>query len=492
MMVLNWERRKLFMGKPTGFMEYQRKTLIKEIPEKRVMHFKEFESPLSGEDIKIQGARCMDCGIPFCHGDTGCSVQNYIPEWNDLIYHGHWKEALDNLHTTNNFPEFTGRLCPAPCETACTLGINDLPVSIKSIEQTIIDFGFKQGWVKPRMPYVLSSKSVAIVGSGPAGLAAAQQLVRAGHSVTVFEKNDRIGGLLRYGIPDFKLDKELIDRRLRQMTIEGVEFKTNIKVGNDISAKELIERFDAVILAGGSEKPRDILIPGRELKGIYFAMDYLTRQNKLNAGDNIVDQINAENKKVIILGGGDTGSDCVGTANRQKASSITQLEIMPVPPELRPDSTPWPYWPLILRTSSSHEEGVIRKWGINTKMFKGNCNGNVTSLICNEVKFENGKFVEIPGTEIEIEADLVLIAAGFLHPERNGLVDELVEMGMELDQKGNIKALFGDDENAHATTLSKVFACGDMRRGQSIVVWAIAEGRKCAAAVHRYFSEFAE
>jgi glutamate synthase (NADPH/NADH) small chain len=276
------------------------------------------------------------------------------------------------------------------------------------------------------------------------------------------------------------------------MAIEGVEFKTNVNVGYDISAKELIERFDAVILAGGSEKPRDIQIPGRELNGIYFAMDYLTRQNKLNAGDNIVDQINAENKKVIILGGGDTGSDCVGTANRQKASSITQLEIMHVPPELRPDSTPWPYWPLILRTSSSHEEGVIRKWSINTKMFKGNSNGEVTSLICNEVKLQDGKFVEVPGTEIEMEADLVLIAAGFLYPERNGLIDELVEMGMELDQKGNIKALFGDDENAHATTLSKVFACGDMRRGQSIVVWAIAEGRKCAAAVHRYFSEFAE
>jgi glutamate synthase (NADPH/NADH) small chain len=492
MKVLNWERRKLFMGKPSGFMEYHRKTLFKEIPDKRVMHFKEFESPFSGEDSKIQGARCMDCGIPFCLGDTGCPVQNYIPEWNDLIYHGHWKEALDNLHTTNNFPEFTGRLCPAPCETACTLGINDLPVSIKSIEQTIIDFGFAQGWVKPRMPYVLSNKSVAIVGSGPAGLAAAQQLVRAGHSVTVFEKNDRIGGLLRYGIPDFKLDKSLIDRRIRQLTIEGVEFKTNINVGYDISAWELIERFDAVILAGGSEKPRDIQIPGRELKGIHFAMDYLTRQNKLNAGDNIADQINAENKKMIILGGGDTGSDCVGTANRQKATHIIQLEVMPKPPEIRSDSTPWPYWPLILRTSSSHEEGALRKWGINTKTFKGNSNGEVTSLICNEVKFENGKFIELSGTEFELEADLVLIAAGFLHPERNGLIDELVQMGMELDHKGNIKAVFGDDENAHATTLNRVFACGDMRRGQSIVVWAIAEGRKCAAAVHRYLMEPAE
>jgi glutamate synthase (NADPH) small chain len=488
-MELKSEWRKLYMGKPTGFMEYQRKTLNKETPDKRVKHFKEFESPLSGEDTKIQGARCMDCGIPFCHGDTGCPVQNYIPEWNDLIYHGHWKEALDNLHTTNNFPEFTGRLCPAPCETACTLGINDLPVSIKSIEQTIIDFGFKQGWVKPRMPYVLSNKSVAVVGSGPAGLTAAQQLVRAGHAVTVFEKNDRIGGLLRYGIPDFKLDKELIDRRLRQMTIEGVEFKTKVNVGKDISAKELMERFNAVILAGGSERPRDIQIPGREFKGIYFAMDYLTKQNKLNAGDKITELINAEDKKVIILGGGDTGSDCVGTANRQKASHITQLELMPKPPEVRSDSNPWPYWPLILRTSSSHEEGTLRKWGINTKLFKGNSKGEVTSLFCNEVKFENGKFVEVPETEFEIEADLVVIAAGFLYPERKGLIDELVEMGMELDLKGNIKAVFGDDENAHATSLNKVFACGDMRRGQSIVVWAIAEGRKCAAAVHRYLTE---
>jgi glutamate synthase (NADPH) small chain len=477
------------MGKPTGFMEFSRKTIKRETPEKRVLHFKEFESPFSGDDCKIQGARCMDCGIPFCHGDTGCPVQNFIPEWNDLIYHGHWKEALDNLHTTNNFPEFTGRLCPAPCETACTLGINDLPVSIKSIEQTIIDFGFNKGWVKPRMPYVHSNKSVAVVGSGPAGLAAAQQLVRAGHIVTVFEKNDRIGGLLRYGIPDFKLDKELIDRRLKQMIIEGVEFKTKINVGIDISAKELIERFDAVILAGGSDKPMNIQIPGRELKGIYFAMDYLTNQNKINAGDNVTDPINAENKKVVILGGGDTGSDCVGTANRQKASCITQFEIMPPPSEIRPDSTPWPYWPLILRTSSSHEEGVIRQWNINTKVFKGNSDGVVTSLICNKVKFENGKFVEIPGTEFELEAGLVLIAAGFLHPERNGLINQLVELGLELDQKGNIKAIFGDDINAHATTLPKVFACGDMRRGQSIVVWAIAEGRKCAAAVHRYFSE---
>jgi glutamate synthase (NADPH) small chain len=489
MMNLKRARRKLYMGKPTGFMEYQRKTLTKESPDNRVKHFKEFEIPFSAEDAKIQGARCMDCGIPFCHGDTGCPVQNYIPEWNDLIYYGHWREALENLHTTNNFPEFTGRLCPAPCESACTLGINNFPVSIKSIEQTIIDFGFKQDWVKPRMPYVLSYKSVAVVGSGPAGLAAAQQLARAGHSVTVFEKNDRIGGLLRYGIPDFKLDKNLIDRRLRQLTIEGVEFKKNVHVGHDISSKELLERFDAVILACGAEKPRDIQVPGRELKGIYFAMDYLTRQNRINAGDILSNMISAENKNVVILGGGDTGSDCVGTANRQKAANITQLEIMPKPPELRSDSTPWPYWPLILRTSSSHEEGVVRQWGVNTNYFKGNINGEVSSLICSKVVFENGKIIEVPDSEFEIEADLVLIAAGFLHPERQGLVEELIDIGMELDQKGNVKAGFGDDENAHATNLNKVFVCGDMRRGQSIIVWAIAEGRKCAAAVHKFLTQ---
>lgn len=477
------------MGKPTGFMEYKRASLKKADAKDRVKHFNEFEFSFSKEETKIQGARCMDCGIPYCHGDTGCPVQNYIPEWNDLIYKGHWQEALANLHSTNNFPEFTGRLCPAPCETACTLGINEQPVSIKAIEKTIIEKGFSEDWVQPRMSHVMSGKSVAVVGSGPAGLAAAQQLVRAGHNVTVFEKNDRIGGLLRYGIPDFKMEKKIIDRRLRQLTIEGVEFKTNINVGKDISAKDLIDQYDAVILAGGSEKPRDLKIPGRELTGIHFAMEYLTHQNKIIAGDHLENSISARGKNVVVLGGGDTGSDCVGTANRQGAKSVTQIEILPQPSNERPESTPWPYWPMILRTSSSHEEGVARKWSINTKSFKGNSKGEVTTLVCNEIKFEGGKIVDVPETEFQLHADLVLIAAGFVHPEKNGLINELVKLGMELDSKGNVKAEFGDEENAHATTLNKVFACGDMRRGQSLVVWAIAEGRKCAAAVHKSLVE---
>ncbi len=477
------------MGKPTGFMEYKRETLKKEKVEKRIKHFKEFDKRFTSEEAKVQAARCMDCGIPFCHGDTGCPVQNYIPEWNDLIYKGHWKEALDNLHSTNNFPEFTGRLCPAPCESACTLGINEPAVSIKAIERTIIDKGFEEGWVKPRMAHVFTKKTVAIVGSGPAGLAAAQQLVRAGHTVTIYEKNDRIGGLLRYGIPDFKMEKSVIDRRIKQMAIEGVDFKTGINVGKDIRVKELIDTHDAVILAGGSEKPRDIPIPGRDLKGIYFAMEYLTRQNKINAGDSIEDYISAKDKNVIVLGGGDTGSDCVGTANRQGAKSVTQIELLPKPFEERPESTPWPYWPMILRTSTSHEEGAERKWSINTISFNGNENGELKSLTCVEIQFNNGKIENIPGTEFELKADLVFIAAGFVHPEKNGLIDELISLGLELDQHGNVKAAFGDEESCHATSVPKVFVCGDMRRGQSLIVWAIAEGRKCAAAVHNFLME---
>jgi glutamate synthase (NADPH) small chain len=477
------------MGKPTGFMEYKRETPKKEPAAERVRHFNEFEFTFTKEEAKIQGARCMECGIPFCHGDTGCPVQNYIPEWNDLIYKGHWREALDNLHSTNNFPEFTGRLCPAPCESACTLGINELPVSIKAIERSIIERGFIEDWVKPRMQHVLTGKSVAIVGSGPAGLAAAQQLVRAGHSVKVFEKNNRIGGLLRYGIPDFKMEKSVIDRRLRQMAIEGVQFKTGVNVGVDIPVKELINTYDAVILAGGCEKPRDIQVPGRELQGIYFAMDFLTQQNKVIAGELTAPSISAKDKNVIVLGGGDTGSDCVGTSFRQGAKSVTQIELLPKPPEERPESMPWPYWPLILRTSSSHEEGAIRKWSINTKSFKGNERGEVSALACSEIIFEKGKITDIPGSEFELEADLVLIAAGFVYPEKSGLIDELVALGLELDNRGNVKAVFGDDENTHRTSLPKIFACGDMRRGQSLIVWAIAEGRKCAAAVHRVLTE---
>jgi glutamate synthase (NADPH) small chain len=477
------------MGKPTGFMEFERASLRKDPVEDRIQNFKEFEKRFSSEKAKMQAARCMDCGIPFCHGDTGCPVQNYIPEWNDLVYKGHLKEALDNLHSTNNFPEFTGRLCPAPCETACTLGINVVPVAIKALERSIIDKGFEEGWVKPRLPHVLTRKNVAVVGSGPAGLAAAQQLCRAGHTVTVYEKNDRIGGLLRYGIPDFKMEKQLIDRRVKQMQVEGVVFKTNINVGKDVKAKELIDTHDALVLAGGSERPRDIQIPGRDLNGIYFAMEFLTLQNKINAGDNIEQTISAKGKHVVVIGGGDTGSDCVGTSNRQGAASVTQIEVMPKPPVERPDNTPWPYWPMILRTSTSHEEGAERKWSINTTSFKGNGNNEVNALQCCETKFENGKFVDVPGSEFEVKADLVLIAAGFVHPEPTGLLQELVDLGMQLDNRGNVKANFGDEPSDHHTSLPKVFACGDMRRGQSLVVWAIAEGRKCASAVHNYLTE---
>ena len=477
------------MGKVTGFMEYNRSKIKYEDPIDRVKHFKEFEKKFERDEASTQAARCMDCGIPFCHGDTGCPVQNYIPEWNDLVYKDHWKEALENLLSTNNFPEFTGRICPAPCETACTLGIHEEPVNIKKIEKTIVEKGWEEGWIKPRMPLVLTGKKVAIIGSGPAGLAAAQQLCRAGHTVTVFEKNDRIGGILRYGIPDFKLEKHIIDRRLEQMQMEGVEFKTNIHIGKNIPAKELRKQFDAVVLACGSEKPRDIALPGRELKGIHFAMDFLIQQNRVNAGDKVTDQILATGRDVVVIGGGDTGSDCVGTSNRQFAKSITQIEVLPMPAKERPDSTPWPFWPMILRTSTSHEEGVQRKWSISTKAFKGNENGNVTHLNCNETKFEKGKFIDIPGTDFELKADLVLIAAGFLHPVHEGMVNELVNLGMELDPRGNVNALFGNVEEGHSTSLGKVFACGDMRRGQSLVVWAIREGRECAAQVHSYLMQ---
>jgi glutamate synthase (NADPH) small chain len=480
------------MGKPTGFKEYQRADLRKDNVEERLKHFREFEKRFSSEKAKIQGARCMDCGIPFCHGETGCPVQNYIPEWNDLVYRGHLKEALENLHSTNNFPEFTGRLCPAPCEYACTLGINEVSVSIKAIERSIIDKGFEEGWVKPRLPVVLTRKTVAIVGSGPAGLAAAQQLIRAGHTVTVYEKNEKVGGLLRYGIPDFKLEKNVIERRIKQMQIEGVVFRTNVNVGVDISARDLLDTHDAVILAAGAEKPRDISIPGRELNGIHFAMEYLTQQNRLISGEISEVQITAAGKDVIVIGGGDTGSDCVGTANRQGAISVTQIELLPMPPINRPQNTPWPYWPIVLRTSSSHEEGVERKWSINTTSFKGSRNSEVIALECHEVRFENEKFEKVEGTDFELKADLVLLAAGFVHPVREGMLEQFVNLGMELDSRGNVKAQFGDGNNVFVTTLPKVFSCGDMRRGQSLIVWAIAEGRKCASAVHKYLSEQAE
>jgi glutamate synthase (NADPH/NADH) small chain len=480
------------MGKPTGFMEYDRLSLKKENIPERIKHFKEFEFAFTQADAKIQGARCMDCGIPFCHGDTGCPIENLIPEWNDLIYKGHWKEALENLHSTNNFPEFTGRLCPAPCESACVLGINRDPVSIKSVERTIIDFGFESGWVVPHFPSEFTGKKVAVIGSGPAGLAAAQQCARFGHSVTVYEKNEKPGGLLRFGIPDFKLEKNLIDRRLEQMKAESVKFITNINVGVDIPVKNLLNDYDAVILAGGCEQPRDIPIPGRDLKGIHFAMEYLTQQNRANNGLNVENQITAKNKNVVIIGGGDTGSDCVGTANRQGALSVTQIELLPQPPAKRAESTPWPYWPMMMRTSSSHEEGANRKWSINTTEFKGNKKDEVSGLRCLRVKFENGKIAEMPFSNFELPAELVLIAAGFLHPVKNRMITELMELGLELDARGNVKAKFvredsfgGNDEDTFKTNLDKVYACGDMRRGQSLVVWAISEGRKCAASVHK-------
>ncbi len=477
------------MGKPTGFKEYKRASLKKAKVEVRVNDFKEFEFEFSEEEAKIQGARCMDCGVPFCHGDTGCPVQNYIPEWNDLVYRGHWKEALEALHATNNFPEFTGRLCPAPCESACVLGINEEPVSIKAMERTIVERGFSEGWIIPKPPKNLSGKTVAIVGSGPAGLAAAQQLARVGHSVTVFEKNSKPGGLLRYGIPDFKIEKNIIDRRINQLVSEGVVFKTNVNVGLDISSKELAEQFDAVILAGGSEQPRDIPIPGRELKGIHFAMEFLPLQNKYNSAEQTEIEISAKDKNVVVIGGGDTGSDCVGTSIRQKAKSITQIELFPKPPEERAGHTLWPYWPMMLRTSSSHEEGGERKWSINTLEFLGNEYGEVTHLKCVEIKLENGKIINLPETEFLIPADLVLIAAGFVHPMHLGMIEQLKQDGLELDGRGNVKAEFGTSEIAHRTNLDKFFACGDMRRGQSLIVWAIAEGRKCALAVHKKLLE---
>ncbi|MBE7439379.1 MAG: glutamate synthase subunit beta [Spirochaetales bacterium] len=475
------------MGKPTGFKEFSRKVPEKDPVEERKGHYREFERPLDPQTAVEQGARCMDCGIPFCHGPQGCPVDNLIPEFNELVHKEQWRDALDNLQSTNNFPEFTGRLCPAPCESACTLGITDPPVSIKAIERTIIDRAFQEGWVEPRPPRVLSGKSVAVVGSGPAGLACAQQLARAGHTVTIYEKNDRPGGLLRYGIPDFKMEKWHIDRRVEQMKMEGVKFRLNAHVGRDIAIKTLQAEHQAIVLAGGAEEPRDLPVPGRELAGIHFAMDFLTGQNRKNAGDDVPDLISAAGKHVIVIGGGDTGSDCVGTSNRQGALSITQIELFPEPPRERPSDTPWPTYPRILRTSTSHEEGVVRKWAVQTRGFRG-AGGRVTHIYGNEVRFENGQFVDIPGTEFEWPADLVLLAMGFVHPVQHGMLAELLEMGLELDARKNVKADFGLHQGAFATSIPGIYACGDMRRGQSLIVWAISEGRKCAGQVHRFLS----
>jgi len=479
------------MGKATGFLEFKKETLTKIDPKVRLQNYKEFETPFPDETAKGQGARCMDCGIPFCHGETGCPVDNLIPEFNDFVYRGRWKEAWENLSKTNNFPEFTGRLCPAPCESACTLGIIEPPVSIKAIERTIIDKAWEEGWVIPQPASHKTGKKVAVVGSGPAGLACAQQLARAGHSVTVFEKNDRIGGLLRYGIPDFKMEKVHIDRRMKQMEAEGVVFKTKVNVGIDITAKQLLNDFDSLVLALGSEEPRDLPVEGRNLKGVHYAMDFLTKNNKKLAGD-ILDIIPAKDKHVIVIGGGDTGSDCVGTSNRHGAKSVTQIEIFAEPPKERDQSTPWPLYPKMLRTSTSHEEGVQRKWSVNTLGFKSNDKGEVTAIYGNEVKEEGGKLVSIPGTEFEWPADLVLLAMGFVNPTKGGLLQELQSMGMELDPRGNVKASFGTKNGSFATTLPKVYACGDARRGQSLIVWAISEGRKCAEQVNHFLLAEAE
>ncbi|MBV6493535.1 MAG: Glutamate synthase [NADPH] small chain [Turneriella sp.] len=477
------------MGKITGFMEYDRASQKAIPPQERVKNFKEFEETFSEETAKIQGARCMDCGIPFCHGDTGCPVDNLIPEFNDLVYRGHLEAAVENLLSTNNFPEFTGRLCPAPCETACTLGINEPPVAIKAMERFIIDTGFKNGWVKPRPAKTKTGKKVAVVGSGPSGMAASQQLARMGHSVTLFEKNEKIGGLIRFGIPDFKFEKWQIDRRAEQLVAEGVEIKTGVTVGKDIAVEKLLADYDAIVLAGGAEAPRDLPIPGRELKGVYYAMEFLPQNNRMNAGIPVKDAISAKDKHVVVIGGGDTGSDCVGTSHRHHAASVTQLELFPMPPLERPPSTPWPYWPMKLRTSSSHEEGGERMWSINTLCFNGDDKGNVKSLSCIKGEMKAGKFVETPGSEFELKADLVFLAMGFLGPVKQGMIQDFEKHGLTLDARGNVKADFGNHSGAHRTSIEKVFAAGDMRRGQSLIVWAIAEGRKCANAVNAYLAQ---
>ena len=470
------------MGKPTGFKEYKREGLSYAPVAERLKHYNEFSR--LPEDMSTQGARCMDCGIPFCH--NGCPVNNIIPEWNDLVYRGHWQEALDVLHSTNNFPEFTGRICPAPCEEACTVNLIGDAISIKNIELSIVEKGWDEGWIQPQPASEKTGKKVAVVGSGPAGMACAQQLCRAGHDVTVFEKANRIGGLMRYGIPNFKFEKHIIDRRMVQMEAEGVVFKTNIHVGVDIKAAELQAQFDAVVLAGGAEKPRDLPAPGRELSGIHFAMEFLTKNTQRVLGDDIpADEfVSAEGKHVVVIGGGDTGSDCIGTSNRHGAASVTQIEILPRPEDAPNKLLVWPNWPNKFRTSTSQEEGCTRDFGVTTKRFVGE-NGKVTAIECARVEWvqENGqwKMSEVPGSEFTLKADLVLLAMGFVHPVHEGMVEEL---GVEKDGRGNVAANTED----YKTSLDKVFSAGDMRRGQSLVVWAIREGRQCARAVDEFLT----
>ena len=476
------------MGKPTGFMEISRKDRSYQPVGERIHNFKEFVISLTDDEAGKQGARCMDCGIPYCH--NGCPINNIIPDFNDLVYQNQWREALDVLHSTNNFPEFTGRICPAPCEAACTLNLTDQPVTIKSIECAIIDKGWENGWIKPQTPHRRTGKKVAVVGSGPAGLACAQQLARAGHAVVVFEKNDRIGGLLRYGIPDFKMEKHVIDRRIAQMQAEGVAFRPNSHIGRDIPVQTLIDEYDAVVLAGGAEQPRNLPIPGRELKGVHFAMEFLPQQNKRNAGDlpSDINAINAEGKHVLVIGGGDTGSDCIGTSIRQGAVQVTQIEILPQPPEKENKGLTWPLWPNKFRTSSSQEEGCGREFSVTTKAFEGE-GGQLQQVRCARVEWkkQDGRWVmnEIEGSEFIIKADLAFLAMGFLHPAQEGM---LKEIGVELDERGNVKA----DTQNYQTSLGKVFSAGDMRRGQSLVVWAIREGRQAARAVDEYLMTSSE
>jgi glutamate synthase (NADPH) small chain len=465
------------MGKATGFLELDRQDRTYSDAKERLTHYKEFVVPLPEEKLKAQASRCMNCGIPYCH--NGCPVNNIIPDWNHLVYEGDWKNALEVLHSTNNFPEFTGRICPAPCEASCTLNIDDAPVTIKSIECAIVDKGWEEGWITPQMPSRKTGKSVAVVGSGPAGMACAQQLARAGHSVTLFEKNDRMGGLMRYGIPDFKLDKNLIQRRMVQMIEEGVEFRTSTEVGVTVSVNSLKENFDAVVMAGGAEDPRPLSIPGFELPGVRYAMEFLTQQNKRNAGDDELraaprGTLSATGKHVIVIGGGDTGSDCVGTSNRQGAASVTQIEIMPKPPAREDKALSWPNWPLKLRTSSSHEEGCERDWAILAKRVIGE--NDVTGLECVRVEWTGGQMQEIAGSEFVLKADLILLAMGFVGPRKPGMVEQ---SGVALDPRGNVAA----NVDNYRTSDPQIFACGDMRRGQSLVVWAIREGRQAARAV---------
>jgi glutamate synthase (NADPH/NADH) small chain len=470
------------MGKPTGFMEFQREVPARRPIEERVQDWRDVYIEFPEQKVQVQGSRCMDCGIPFCH--NGCPLHNVIPHWNDLAFRGRWKEALRILHSTNNFPEFTGRICPAPCEASCVLGIIEPAVSIKAIEKSIIDFAFEQGWIRPEPPQKRTGKTVAVIGSGPSGLAAAQQLNRAGHHVTVYEKNGRLGGLMRYGIPDFKLEKHLIDRRIEQMQAEGVVFATHAHVGVNVAADELRRSYDVLLLCGGTESPRDLNVPGRELNGVHFALEFLPQQNRRVAGDKIdpAKEILATGKNVVIIGGGDTGADCLGTSLRQKAKSVRQFEIMPKPPIDRSPSTPWPLWPLQLRTESSHEEGGLREWSVATTKLEGDEQGNLKKIHAVRVG-PAPKFEPVAGSEFSVDAELVLIAMGFTGPVRSGMLEGL---GVALDQRGNVAC----DEN-YMSSVPGVFAAGDMHRGQSLVVWAIAEGRKAADGVNAYLAGLA-